>query len=81
MAGIRVPGAVDLDDLALDLVGPAAVVPEARRSLARVEALCDGEGLAVVEGLDGRDLVNVTLDESGDLDQDFAAGVGGDRSV
>jgi len=73
MASVRQPTLVDFCDLAVDLVGPSTVVPEARGSFGRVKCLGDGEGLAVIESLNGRDLVNVALDESGDLDQDFPA--------
>lgn len=63
---------VDVDGLALDLVGPAAVVAEAADDGADVAA-GQGDGLAVVERLDGGQEVHVLLAQLGQLDQVDAA--------
>lgn len=62
-----------LNDLAVDLVGPATVVAEASGGLGDVEAAGGTEGLAVVEGLKRGEDVGVTLNELGELDQELSA--------
>lgn len=62
----------DVDGLALDLVGPAAVVPQAAGDGADV-ALGHGKRLAIVERLDGGEHVQVLLDKVGELGQHDAA--------
>jgi hypothetical protein len=66
---------VDIDRLALDLVGPAAVVPDAANDGADVAA-GHGDGLAVVERLDGGQEVRVLLAQIGELRQQDAARLG-----
>lgn len=61
-----------IDDLALNLVGPAAVVSQAACAHADVD-LGHGDGLAVVESLYGCEEVEVLLEEGGELVQEFAA--------
>jgi hypothetical protein len=67
----------NINSLALNLVGPAAVVAEALDNAADV-ALGHGDGLAVVEGLDGGEELEVLLDEVGELEDHDGAGVGSD---
>ena len=62
----------DVDGLALDLVGPAAVVPQAASDGADVSP-GHGDGLAIVERLDGSQQVRVPHDQVGELGQQDAA--------
>lgn len=71
--GIR----VGVDGLALDLVGPAAVVPQAADRSGDI-TLGHGDGLSVVERLDGSQLVEVRLHQLGQLDEQLATGLGCD---
>lgn len=64
---------VDIDDLASVLVSPSSVVSESSGSFQDVEASGNGVGLAVVEGLQGGELVGVLFDQFGDLDEDLAS--------
>ena len=66
---------VGVDGLAVDLVGPAGVVAKAADGVGQV-GLRHGEGLAVVEGLDGRESAEIALHEVGEL-SDQTAAVGG----
>jgi hypothetical protein len=66
---------VDINRLALDLVGPAAVVPDAADDSTDVAA-GHGDGLAIVERLDGRQEVGVLLAQLGQLRQQNAALLG-----
>lgn len=52
----------NVESLALDLVRPASVVPQAADDCTNI-CLCEGDGLAVVERLDGGDEFHVLLDE------------------
>lgn len=67
----------DVDGLALDLVGPAGVVSQAADDGADV-ALGHGDGLSVVEGLDGGEEVGVLLGDVGELVQVDGTLGGGD---
>jgi len=62
-----------LDSLAVDLVRPSTVIPEGGGALSHVESLSSAERLSVVEGLDGRENVSVSLDQFGDLDKDLSS--------
>jgi hypothetical protein len=66
----------NVNGLASDLVGPSTVVAEAGNDGTDVAA-GHGDGLAVVEGLDSSEEVEVGLGEVGKLKQQLAAGVGG----
>lgn len=79
VAGIGEGLVVGVDDFALDLVGPAAVVSEAPGSVGDV-CLGHGQGLAVVEGLDGGNDLDVSLEQVGELGQHAAPLAGGDLS-
>lgn len=63
------------DDFAFDLVGPASVVSQAARAHVDVD-LGHGEGLAIVQGLDGRQRVDVGLEQIGQFDQEPSSGLG-----
>jgi hypothetical protein len=65
----------DVDGLAVDLVGPAGVVAEAADDGADV-ATGHGDGLAIVERLDGGQQVQVLLSEVGQLAKILAALLG-----
>lgn len=67
---------VGVNSLTVDLVGPAGVVTEAAQSVGQVD-LGHGEGLAVVEGLNGGDSINVALNQVGQLVQETATVGGG----
>lgn len=67
---------VGVDGLALDLVGPATVVPQAAGGSSHI-ALGHGDGLSVVQRLDGSQLVEVGLHQLGQLDEQLATGLGG----
>src|ERR1043166_730933 len=58
---------VRINDLALDLVRPSGVVPQAGGA-ARDVALCERDGLAVVQGLDGGELEQVALEQVRELE-------------
>ena len=58
----------NVNGLALDLVGPATVVADALDDGAEV-ALGHGDGLAIVEGLDGGEKVEVLLDNVAELEE------------
>lgn len=79
VAGIGEGLVVGVDDLTLDLVGPAAVVSEAPGSVGDV-CLGHGQGLAVVEGLDGGNGLDIPLEQVGELGQHAAPLAGGDLS-
>lgn len=66
----------DIDSLALNLVGPPSVVPYAADDGANI-APRHGDGLAIVEGLNGGQELRVLLCELGELDQKNAALLGG----
>lgn len=66
----------DVDRLALDLVGPSTIVAESLHHGTEI-TLGHADGLAIVERLDGREKVDVLLDEIGELPQQLAAVVGG----
>jgi hypothetical protein len=56
-----------VDDLALNLVGPSSVVPQATSSGGNIDVLGHAEGLAVVESLDGSNEVGILLEQIGKL--------------
>ena len=78
-----------LDDLAVNLVGPATIVAESSGGLGslhispsatafgnrdtHVKALGSTESLAVVESFNGSQNVDITLNQLGDLDENLAA--------
>lgn len=62
----------NVDGLALDLVGPATVVADALDDGAEV-ALGHGDGLAIVQGLDGGEKVEVLLDNVAELEEKLGA--------
>ena len=62
---------VGVDDLALDLVGEAAIVSQGVGREAN-SGLCHCDGLAVVKGLNGSQCVEVGLEEVGQLDKQAA---------
>lgn len=64
-----------IHDLALDLVGPAAIVSQATRAHADVH-LGHGLSLAVVESLHRGEQLEVLLKEIGELDQQLATVLG-----
>lgn len=67
----------DVDGLALDLVGPATVVAQAGNNGTDVAA-GHGNGLAVVERLNGSQLLRVLFGQVGQLQQQVTALLGGD---
>ena len=62
---------VSVDNLSLDLVGPASVVSQAASNHADVN-FCHADGLTIVEGLDSGQEVCVLLDQVGKVDQQLA---------
>lgn len=66
----------NVERLALDLVGPPAVVPDAPGDGADVPPR-HADGLSVVERLNGGELLRVGLDEVGELQEQAAALAGG----
>lgn len=77
MAGVVDHLRVRVDDLAVDLVRPAAVVAQATGGGGDV-TLGHGDSLAVVEGFDGGEGVDVLLEEVGELGEHAAPVRGGD---
>lgn len=69
----------DVNGLALDLVGPTSVVPQAADDGTDV-TLGHGDGLSVVERLDGGEELSVLLCEVGELQQVDGALAGGGLS-
>lgn len=69
----RIMARAHLDSLAVDLVRPSTVIPEGGGALSHVKSLSSAERLSVVEGLDGREDVSVSLDQFGDLDKDLSS--------
>lgn len=67
----------NVNGLALNLVGPAAVVSDAGSDGANV-TLGHGDGLAIVERLDGGEEVEVLFHEVGELDHHVAPLLGRD---
>jgi hypothetical protein len=65
-----------LDDLALDLVCPSTVVPQATGTGTDI-ALGHGDGLAIVQRLDGGEEVDVLLKQIGELVEVLSALLGG----
>lgn len=76
VAGVGEGLGVGVNRLTVDLVGPAGVVTDTAQSVGQVD-LGHGEGLAVVEGLNGGDRVNVALNQVGQLVQETATVGGG----
>jgi len=65
-----------VNDLTLDLVGPTSVVPQAASGGGNIDVLGHGEGLAVVESLDGSEKIGVLEEKVGKLDQKLSAVLG-----
>ena len=65
-----------VDDLTLDLVGPASVVPQATSGSGNINVLGHGEGLAVVESLDSGEKVGILEEQVSKLDQKLATVLG-----
>lgn len=76
LAGVGEHLRVDVNGLALDLVGPSTVVADAGGDGTDV-TLGHGDGLAVVEGLDGGEGLDVALNEVSKLQQELGADSGG----
>jgi len=66
--GIR----VGIDNLALDLVGPASVVSQAASNGTNI-SLGHAKSLAVIERLNSSEEIEVPLDQIGELDQQLAS--------
>lgn len=62
---------VGVDDLALNLVGPASIVSQTASNHADVD-LCHSNGLSVVERFNSGQEVEVLFDQVGKVDQQFA---------
>ena len=58
---------IRIDDLALDLVGPASIVSQASSSSSYI-TLCHRESFAIVKRLDASNEVDVLLDQIGEVD-------------
>lgn len=71
VAGVVEGFRVGVDDLAVDLIGPTTVVPDASGRVGDVD-LGDGVGLAVVEGFDGSEDVAVLFHQVSQLDKHAA---------
>lgn len=76
VAGIGEGLGVSVNGLASDLIGPATVVAQAAGSIGNID-LGHGDGLAVIEGLDGSQGLHITLEEVGQLGKHTAAVRGG----
>lgn len=70
---------VGINGLALNLVGPAAIVSEAAHTRANVN-FGHAESLAIVQSLDGGELIQVLLEEVRQLRQTFATLLGRDEA-
>lgn len=68
---------VNVDSLALDLVGPSTVVADASDDSTDITA-GHRDGLAIVKGLDGGEEINVLLSDVGKLQHKVGARVGRD---
>jgi hypothetical protein len=62
-----------VNNLTLDLVGPASVVPQATSGSGNVNVLGHGESLAIVESLDSGKEVDVLQEEVGKLNEKLSA--------
>lgn len=69
VAGVGEGLGVGVNGLTVDLVGPAGVVTDAAQGVGQVD-LGHGEGLAVVESLNGGQSINVALNQVGQLVQE-----------
>ena len=76
MARISEGEVVSLNDLAVDLVGPSAVVLETVSRGSNI-TLGNAESLSVVESLDGSKSVNFTVKELAEFLEELATGLGG----
>lgn len=76
VAGVGEGLVVGVDSLTGDLVGPATVVAQAASGIGNV-TLGQGDGLAVVEGLNGGEGLDITLEEVGQLGEHTATVRGG----
>ncbi len=73
VAGVAEIGAVDGDGLAFDFVGPAGVVTVTVDDQRKVGGAAVANGLAVVEGFEHRQLVEILFDQVGELVEKAAA--------
>lgn len=76
VAGVGKGVGVGVNGLAVDLVSPSGVVADAANAVTHVD-LGNAESLAVVRGLESRQVVNVPLHQVGQLGQQAAAFGGG----
>lgn len=74
LAGVVHHAGVDIDGLALDLVGPSTVVADAANDGANITA-GHVDGLAVVERLDSSEKLGVLLSDVGKLEHQVGTGV------
>ena len=65
-----------VDDLALNLVGPSSVVPQATSGGGNIDVLGHAEGLAVVESLDSGEKVGILEEQVGELAKKLSAVLG-----
>lgn len=65
-----------IDDLALNLVGPAAIVSQAASAAGNIDVLGHAEGLAVVQCLDCSEEVGILLKELGEFHEKLSAVLG-----
>lgn len=77
MAGVVEGLGIGVDNLAVDLVCPAAIVSDTAGSVGNVD-LSDGEGLAVVKGLDGSQGIAMLFHQVSQLDEHAATICWGD---
>ena len=71
MSGVGEGICVCVDDLALNLIGPAAVVSKASSDIGNID-LCHSKGLSVVERLNRREKIEILLDQFRELDEEPA---------
>lgn len=76
MSGVRKGVGVCVDNLALNLVGPTAIISQAASYHTDID-LGHSNGLSVVERLNGGQKIGVFLDQVGEVDQQLATVLGG----
>lgn len=67
---------VCIDNLALNLVGPATIVSQAASSHGHISSLCHTESLSVIERLYSSQKVYVLLEQIGKLDEESSSVLG-----
>lgn len=72
MSCVRKGLRVGVDNLALDLVGPASIVSQGSRRRTNI-ALGDGKGLSIVKRLDSSQSVDILLHQVGEFGQQFTS--------